>query len=394
MRYFLLINLLSPLILFAQTSVQLSVDTKSGYEYNAFNNAKNQFMANAEGDTVSNIQSGVFQYLGIQGAWKSTFKKHKFGLTAKFRMVNYWQLKTANLLQSEARLAYSYSLKKTSSIYFNSNYLIYQTNRLPNEVEVIAIPASYKRLGTEFGYKWQPFRRNKTRLEIDVLQKTYSPNENQQLQYIAFGLNLNSTQRFKKKGKRSSYLRLELDMHQRNYVNAPTRVFWESIEAEEVDFEEDFEELENLRIWQYYSAESDYSFSINRILKLTTGLAFQYRRDVLDEQYGYQQWQPFVEAKWVFAKLNLKWKMSMAFRTFTHLKADHTELYALQHNYWRNSLFITYELTDQWTLVGQFNFRKRGRNQPPETTNRYLPYFTGLISVGIRYKLNKKVAAK
>lgn len=387
MRYFLFLICLSPLLLVAQISaVQLSLDTKSGYEYNAFNSAKNKFTTNTEGDTISRIQSGAFQYLGIQGGWKTTLKKHNFGITTKIRMDNYWQLKTANLLRSETRLTYSYALKKTSSLYFNSKYLIYQTNRFPNEVEVIAIPAAYKRLTANFGYKWRPFKRNKTQLEMNLLRKAYSPNEDTQLKYSAFGLNLSSTQRFKKKGKPSSYLRFELDVHQRNYVDAPINNFLESLDDEA----EDFEALEKLRTWQYYTLETDYSFSINQPLKLTTGLAFQYRRDVLEEQYGYRQWQPFVEAKWTMEKLTLKWKMSMAFRTFSNLKADSNKLFALQHRYWRNSFYVTYQLTDQWALVGQVNFRKRGRNQPPKTTNRYLSYFTGLISMGIRYKLNKK----
>lgn len=386
MRYFLLIGLLSPLILFAQTSVQLSIDTKSGYEYNAFNSAQNIFTQNAAGDTISNIQNGAFQSLGLYGNWKKKLKKHKFGLASKVRIDNYWQLKAANALRSETNLRYSYSPQKTSLLYFKGNYLIYETNRLPNEVEVIAIPAGYKSVNANFGYKWQPSKRNKTQLETSIAQKIYSPNGNKQLQYLAFGLNLSSTQKFKKKGKLASYLSFEMEVRQRNYVDAPTDIFWEELEEEL----EDLEELESYRTWQYYTAKTDYAFYINRPLKLTTGLAFQYRRDVLDEKFGYHQWQPFVQVKWNLEKLSLKWKTSMAFRTFTDLKADSNELYALQHNYWRNSFYVTYELTDQWTFVGQVNFRKRERNQPPESTNRFLPYSTGLISIGIKYKWEKK----
>ena len=129
-----------------------------------------------------------------------------------------------------------------------------------------------------------------------------------------------------------------------------------------------------------------YTYKINTALKIEGGLSFQQRLDKLAERFGYQQWQPSVALVWKGDKLKLQWKMSYAFRIFTDLKADENGLFALRHQYLRNSFLATYSLNDNWILSGQFNLRKRWRNQPIGATNNYLPYSTGVISIGIKYQ--------
>ena len=59
------------------------------------------------------------------------------------------------------------------------------------------------------------------------------------------------------------------------------------------------------------------------------------------------------------------------------------------HLYLRNNFSVAYELTTAWAISTNVNIRKRWRNQPEMATNNYLPYLTGLVWIGIRYRLNK-----
>ncbi len=197
-------------------------------------------------------------------------------------------------------------------------------------------------------------------------------------------MELNSTQRFKKRGKPSSYLNLSISLNQRNYRESPTEDFWDLEEWEDTEIAID--SLTEYRIWGYQTFEIGYTYKINKPLKIKGGLSFQQRLDRLEERFGFQQWQPSVALDWKKDKLKLQWKISYAFRNFTDLKADENGLFTLRHQYLRSYFLATYSLNDNWVLSGKFNLRKRWRNQPIGATNNYLPYLTGVISIGIKYQ--------
>lgn len=384
MRYYLLIVLLLPTFLLAQSPLKLSVETRSGYEYNAFNGHKNKTVLDADGESIASIQSGFYQRWGVRASWKKKLKSHKLGFTAKANKDEYWTLKSANLFRSDYQFSYSYQLQKTASVYYKTQFSTYKTNRISNATEVIAIPSAYKKLDANLGYKFRPHKKNKTQIEISALQKSYQPNEDRQLSYFSYGLELNSTQRFKKRGKPSSYLNLSISLNQRNYRESPTEDFWDLEEWEDTEIAID--SLTEYRIWGYQTFEIGYTYKINKPLKIKGGLSFQQRLDRLEERFGFQQWQPSVALDWKKDKLKLQWKISYAFRNFTDLKADENGLFTLRHQYLRSYFLATYSLNDNWVLSGKFNLRKRWRNQPIGATNNYLPYLTGVISIGIKYQ--------
>ena len=125
-------------------------------------------------------------------------------------------------------------------------------------------------------------------------------------------------------------------------------------------------------------------------LKLTTGIAYESRKDVWEERFGYQQLENFVALKWKKEQWAINWKLGTTFRQFSDLFADSDEAYLLQHLYLRNNFSLAYELTDTWTISTNINIRKRWRNQPEMATNNYLPYLTGLVWIGIRYRLSNE----
>ena len=235
MRYYLLIVLFFPTFLLAQSPLKLSVETRSGYEYNAFNGHKSKSALDADGESIASIQNGFYQRWGVRASWKRKLKAHKFDLSAKANKEEYWTLKSANLFRSDYQFAYSYQVKKTASVYYKTKFSTYQTNRISNETEVIAIPSAYRRLNGSLGYKFQPSKKNKTEIALTALQKNYQPNGGRQLSYFSYGFELNTTQKFKKRGKPSSYLHLGISLNQRNYVDSPTEDFWDLEEWEDTE---------------------------------------------------------------------------------------------------------------------------------------------------------------
>ena len=384
MRFCLLIVLLLPIILMAQNPIKLSIETRSGYEYNAFNGNKMKAILDEDGNSLISIRSGFYQRWAVRGSWKKKLKAHTLGFSAKASKDEFWALKSANSFRSDYQFSYTYKVKKNTFWYYKAQFSTYRTNRIANATEVISIPSAYKRLGSNLGYKFRPHKKHKTQIEVTALQKTFQADNDRQLSYFDFGLELTSTQKFKKKSKPASYLTLSLGIHQRNYVDRPTDDFWDLDELGEETI--DFDSLNEYRTWVFQTLKLDYTFKVNEALKITSGIALQQRLDIIEAQFGYRQWQPFTTIVWEINKLKLHWKLSSTFRTFSQLKADEHDLFALKHQYLRSALLATYPLNDSWLLSAQFNLRKRWRNQPPDATNNYLSYLNARISIGIKYK--------
>jgi len=392
MRYFLLIFLFSPFINYAQSEFKLSIDNRSGYEYNAFNQAKSQ----REGSSnLTPIQSGFFQQVGFGSTLKKTIKSHQFNWTTKARLDHFWQLSAANLQRWETGVGYRYRWDKRKYLRFHLKYLSYQTNRQDNGTAVINIPATYQYWNSRLAYQWQPFKNNKSIFSMELSKRDYAATQNDQLQYWRYEGNFSTTQRFKRKGKKSSYLSWEMNFQQRDYTNSvlDNSMAMDDLEIQEAEAWENEEDDPNTyRRWQYFTTSVDYAFYIQPTLKLTTGISYEQRKDIWDERFGYRQVGYFFYLKWKKQQWQATWKIETTYRQFSHLFADENEAYLLQHLYLRNSFSISYEFNKSWSITSNLNVRKRWRNQPPESKNSYLPYVTSLASIGIRYKVNKKVS--
>jgi len=405
MRYFLLIFLFIPFINHAQSEFKLSVDNRSGYEYNVFNQAPLQYTADTA--NLNPIQSGFFQQVGFGSTLKKTVKSHQFSWTTKARLDHFWQLSAANLQRWEIGVGYRYQWNKRKHLRFHLKYLSYQTNRQDNGTAVINIPAAYQRWNSRLAYQWQPFKRNKSIFSMALSKRDYAATQNDQLKYWRYEGNFSTSQRFKRKGKKSSYLSWEMNFQQRDYTNSVLGNFrkiddLEILEAEEWEYEEAIaaEEWENeeddpntYRRWQYFKTSVDYAFYVKPSLKLTTGISYEQRKDIWDERFGYRQFGHYFYLKWKKQQWQATWRIATTYRQFSRLFADENEAYLLLHLYLRNSFSVSYEFNESWSVTSNLNVRKRWRNQPLESKNSYLPYLTGLVSIGIRYKIRKKISS-
>ncbi len=373
-----------PLFAQAQSPWQIEFDTRSGYEYNIFNANENRVFISEEGDTSSAVQSGFFQHFGMQVGWKKEIKAHQLSFKARGRYAYFPELSTASLFRPELQVGYAYSINKKTAIFFKGRFLKYQTNRIPDDTNVLLPPQSYNRGQADLGVKFRPFKYNKSQLRATFFRKAYFSDEDRSLRYNAFQINAETKQRFKRKGKPSNYLSLEFDFTRRQYVDE--RWIFEDVEEEDMEEEEEFAELIiNYRTWQYLTAKVEYSFAFNKALRWKTGLLWQNRQDIRDQRFGYQQWQPYIKMELKKGKVSANWKIEGIFRQFTHLSASKTSSVLLRHQYLRASFNFDYALDAHWSIMVQANYRQRWRNEA-ENASTFLPYTRGILSAGIKYR--------
>lgn len=386
-----LLNILlfiGPFLLQAQNPIQVQVGTQSGYEYNVFNANPNRQVISAEGDTLSALQSGFFQQLSIESKWRKKIKANQFDIKFRTRYDYLPTLQSANLLRPELSLGYTRKIKKKASIYWKGRYVGFQTNRIPDDTEVLAVPVGYRRLQTDIGWKFRLHKQNRSRIQSSLLEKRYTPGEDSGLKYVAVRLDLQSKQRIKKEGKASSYLILDADIQRRHYIRTFMEFFDEEEEdLDEEDFDPDFsEEVRELeRIWQYHTLSLAYQYDYAKSFSISSGVSFQQRLDRLDDQFGYLQWLSFVKISVEKGPLELAWKIEGIHRAFTHLGAIKGENELLRHQYLRTSVSLLYAISERCTLSLNANLRKRWRNRAERATT-FLPYTNGMISLGIKYR--------
>ncbi|MCR9287762.1 hypothetical protein OAF63_00780 [Saprospiraceae bacterium] len=366
-----------PLLLLAQTPFKIQVETRSGYEYNVFNASKNKWKV-IDDDSIPAIQSGFFQHFNIKNKWEKEIENHLFLVGLKTSFDYFPSLEEANLFRPELNLKYQYELNKKSSLFFRGKLSKYQTNRF-NDDEGFSMPTSYAWLGADFGYKIEPFKYNRTQIKLSAYEKQFEPSEMRNLKYSAFRINLLTTQRFKKAKRLYHYLSFELDFARRNYMDS----FFE-LDEEEPE-EEIFYEDSRERIWQYSTLDLSYKHSFSREARLKMGLSLQKREDILDEQFGYNQWKPYLKFSVKKEKLEVSANLESVFRFFTHIEATEDGNELLIHKYLRTSVLLKYNFSEQLGLTLRGSMVIRQRNLM-ENAKNYLPYTNGLISLGIKYQ--------
>ncbi len=381
-RVLIVIFFCIPLLTKAQSPFQIDVETRSGYEYNVFNANKNKILVSEEGDSTLALQSGFFQHFNLSAKWKKKIKKNQLSFKARTRYDYFPELSAANLFRPEVSFGYSYKLNRKSSLFFKSRYLLYKTNRIPDDTEVISVPVGYQRLNADLGFKFKPIKNNKSQIQFSVLEKQYAEREESGLKYGAFGINFQTKQRFKRKRKPSNYLALELDFQRRNYLRT---IFGEEPEEDEMEDEEFEMDSTSQRVWQYHTAKLEYTYGYSKAVKIRTGLALQQRLDILDKKFGYNQWQPFVKLEIEKGRLNFNWKVEGVFRSFSNLKATKSGNELLKHRYLRTSLSVNYAVSKHLDFTVRGNLRKRWRNFSDGATS-FLPYTNGMISAGVKYR--------
>lgn len=372
MRYLFIIVGLSSLQLMAQSELGLMIGTGAGYEYNIFNAGPQETF---DDSLATLLQSAAFQYTQVQLDWENKWKQNEIDFSLTGQYDHYAGLRAANLFRPRASLRYGYNTSDDAQLYSRLRYGRYETQRGVNPNDILGIPTTYQNLDWEAGYIFRPFKNTWLTTEGHARQKRFAATTANQLQYLRLGLRLKVKQRFKPKGKTSSYLYATLDWNKRNYID----LLLED-ELENVDLEEE----QNLgeRLWRYQQFALSYRFRKWNAWRLETGLSYLNRQDILQERLGYRQVRLFSKLKYRQGPWKLSWETSYIYRPYTDFPAERASAEMLLHQYWRNNLSASFDLNETWQINLRASTVKRWRNAAENATN-FLPYFNAMLRLGI-----------
>ena len=383
MKYLLLSFLLLPLLVVAQGSIEFQAELGAGYEYNVFNAGPNQTRMASDSTVGNALQSGAFLYEDLRLKWILESEKSELEVSARALYDYFPGLRSANLVRPGADLSYAYKLRKNTSLYTKLRYRDYQTERGADPNEVLLIPTSYRTWEGQLGYAWRPAKDTWLQAELHGRNKLFDPNNFGQLRYNRLGVRAEWKQRFRTKGKPSSYLITEIDLNQRRYFQEGLLDIEEPQNPEE-ELEEDTEE----RLWRYQQIDVTYRFRKSGNWQLAVGGGFLNRADIFQEWLGYRQWRAIAKLKYRQGPWFVSYSTSYLYRPYTQFAALSGQDELLLHQYWRNSILATYAINDSWDLTLRTTATKRWRNQSEQATN-FLPYFNSMVRMGLRWQLGK-----
>ncbi len=355
-----------------QRYFNLSAETSTGYEYNVFNANVNKVIIIDE-VAESALKSGYFQNVNLASSWKIKSKHHEFRLKGNIEKDFFSELKIADLTRSSISAQYKWKLNKANSFSIAGRWNSYMTNRPEDDTEVLSPPRAYERSQLSVKYNIKPIASSNIYLQATVLRNDYRTNEDRTFYYNGLKSTISIRQRLFNSSKHSHYWSLKADYSKRSYLDTT----YDDLEDEEIIKE---------REWKYYRLSSEYDWNIKKKLKMTIGMNATERQDILQDRFGYRQYQPFLEFTIYRKRLDVSFKGSVARREYHTLKASRDSDVALRHDYFRGSLKVKYSISKNFHLILNSRVVRRSRNMP-EGAASFLSYDNAIVSLGVRYNV-------
>ena len=355
-----------------QSGFDLSVESRGGYEYNVFNANENRTI-NRGDEVVLALQSGYFQHFNVSSGLKLEGKYHKLQLDASLKYDYFPELREATLMRPKIGLKYTFKFNKAHSLAFGGNYNMYNTNRPADDTEVLLAPRSYKRLKYNAKYTLKLFKGNQLYVKAERIQNDYRTAENRIFIYKANELTASLSQRLFNSKKQSHSIGVKF----RHAVR-----FYEDVTF----FEDSEEEIEREREWQYFVLTGEYSWRMKKKFKLTLGFIGTERRDIIQDRFGYRNYQPYLKFSIKRKRVELSLKTSVARRDYFTLKANTSTDELLRHEYLRAALNLNLRLSKKLLLSIKGSGIRRIRNFPEGATS-FLAYDNAVVSIGLKYDL-------
>lgn len=363
--------LLISCLCFGQRSLEMKLESRRGYEYNVFNANENKIIVR-DGEDISALQSGYFQHLGLSLYGKIKSNKHMVKLGGTLRKDIFSHLKIANLFRPNARIKYSYKAHKNHVVTFEARYRQFRTNRLENGDEVLRPPRAFSRLQFSLKYKFKISKRNTTTWIVDGRKNDYFTDQYRSFYYRSWGSRLSITQRLKKSNTTIHALHLEGGLHVRYY--------------DDISFDEEEEVVgHELREWHYIHVSGAYKVELQKRWKCSFGVNGTRRKDLLQDKYGYNEYQPFFDVDFRTKGVKVSFRTSRSIRKYGALKARADMDFALEHKYWRASLDISMKVSQQLTVVFRSTGVSRRRNYE-EGAKSFMSYDNAVVSLGVRFE--------
>jgi len=356
----------------SQSKIALDIVTRSGYEYNVFNaNASNMIFNGDVGERA--LKSGFFQYMGAGISWKIKSAHHEVSLNGKLRMEYFPKLPVANLFRPNLKLKYVLKANENHFLTLEGGYSKYRTNRIEDDTELLKPPRAYDRSSLLAKYNVNLFKGNKIYIQGKLIKTDYITEKSRVFYYQEYLLTMSIDQRLYNSKRQSHKLGIK--------ANYSDRFYFDSTYEEDLD-----KEIIKERHWNYFSVSGEYTWNYKKKFKMTFGMNALERKDILQDKFGYRQYQPFVKISMKRKKIKLSFKSSAARRTYHTLEAFSNSGQPLTHEYLRASGAIELKLSKKVKITCKASAVKRIRNFP-EGAKSYLSYDNAVVSLGLKFKI-------
>ncbi|MEM9548276.1 MAG: hypothetical protein AAGA77_20000 [Bacteroidota bacterium] len=356
----------------AQSNFNLNLSSSTGFEYNVFNANEEQIIIR-DGIEEPALQRGYFQRIRIASGWSIKSKHHTLKINGAWQQDYFPELKVANLTRPSARVRYTLKINKRHSFSLTARYRGYQTNRPEDDTEVLRPPRAYNRYETIGKYVWKPFKGTTMDFQGGIVKQMYKTDELRTFFYDAWESGLGLNQRLFKGKRHSHSLEVRGEYAVRHYFDAV------------VNPDTDDETIRE-REWRYIRLTGNYSWSFRKRLKVSIGATADERQDMLQNRFGYRQYQSFIKIALKSKKFDFSVRGSAARRDYHTLRANSESVVLLRHDYLRANLNFAWKISKRFHIIGRASAIRRIRNLP-EGARSFLSYDNALVSLGLKINL-------
>ena len=357
---------------FCQSDFRLNLESRSGYEYNVFN-ANNTVTLVDEGDSIPAVQSSNYQHFSGSASLNFKSKYHRLQIDGRLWYDYYPELKVANLIRPKAGIKYTLKASKKHSFSLEGNYNAYRTNRPADDTEVLLPPRSYERLRANAKYALKPFKGNQIYFKAEGIRNDYQTQDDRIFNYNALEYTGSLSRRIYYSKRQSHTVGFKAIYTKRLY--------------EDIRFIEDTDEVtERDREWIYTRYIIDYTWRWQKKYKLVFGFSKTDRRDILQDRFGYTNYQPYMRFSIKGKRIKLSMRASVARRDYLTLRANSNSSELLQHEYLRAGMNAQVKLSERLSLTIKASGIRRFRNFSEGATS-FLAYDNFNVSMGLKYNL-------
>lgn len=382
-RMILLLALLCPVVLIAQTKMKTEISSQVGYEYNVPRNPSFYIDRGEEVDAAELLLSSPLSLTSLSFDLKRKWsKKHYFylGTDASYKL--YPTLMEASLLTTSFNPKYKYKLNKKWTLVQEAQFKLTRLNGELGENSLLTLsrPYTWYNLNSSVGYdisKTQQFS-----LVSGRDWKQYQNNGSSSLKYNGWHAGLAYKQKLSK-GKLSQF-DVSANWEKRAYTREGNGTAGFDDEIADI-IAEGGGKINQFNLI-YYNLGAGLKFKLNDKLTLRNSYGFSIRKSPSNNNLDYHQSKMSFSLNYSYKNATLKWRNSMYYRDYYLRKLDGENGATLKYIYLRTGLEWEQKLKERISFFATAAVTKRTSNHSDNARLINRSYLNGFGAIGIRLR--------
>ena len=366
--------LLLTLTISAQVKRDIEVETLSGYEYNYFKSPEEVRQNGTIFLGEDLIESSYFQDISVDYDYSKKWKNNRF----RFSVNPYARIFYENLEDSYWSLLgnakYDYKITKTMKLLAEASVKRMNRKGLDGEQDLLINPLGYTNFGTKGGMEFKLSKNNRTKVMAFYNFRDFDKYGVRDLQYNESGVELRTTQLFKRNDLRHRY-GLQAYIKKRNYdtYNASNII------------------PDGKRDWSYFKATVFYEHPFSKSLRFRPSFVYYTRNDNNDDRSSFKQFGPSLGIKFDQNNTRVRSNIKYVIRKYQSIEArDNNGLTGekIKYNYFDFTLDIKQKLNENLFLIATVYSRIRTTNYSDIDARSFRDYRNQYLGLGFQWNFS------